>query len=89
MSRAWGHRPGLYIFTDEITGEEAWSDVLAEDWDGTIRHVDNLDGEHPDYWAKNIPPERFPRLMSEGQIDVYVTAAVTFYAGTDVPRLRE
>jgi len=89
MSRPWGHRPGLYIVVDEITGKEMWSDDMSEDWDGTLRHVNNLDGEHPDFWPKNLPPEFFPRLTAELTIDVYVTAAVDFYEGTDIPRLME
>lgn len=78
-----------YKVIDQITGKEFWSDDMIVDWDGSIRHKDNADGMHPDYQKKNLPPEKYPRFISQPVYDVYVTASVTFYAGTDVPRLRE
>jgi hypothetical protein len=81
--------PGEYKVIDENTGKEFYSGDLARDWDGSLRHKDNLDGEHPDYRSKRYPMERYPRLIVEPVVDVYVTAAVDFYAGTDVPRLME
>lgn len=81
--------PGEYKVVDETTGKEFSSGDLVRDWDGSLRHRDNLDGMHPDYRKKLLPPEHFPKLVSEIQEDVYVTAAVEFYAGTDVPRLLE
>jgi hypothetical protein len=89
------HKPGEYKVVDEVTGKEFSSGDMVVDWDGSIRHRSNIDGEHPDYWEKRYPTEHYPGEVSEPPIDVYVTAAVAggqpveFYAGTDVPRLRE
>ena len=84
------YKDGQYKVIDEITGKEFFSDDLVRDWDGSLRHKDNLDGMHPDLWEKRIPPEQFPKDINEIVVDVYVTASgVQFYEGTDVPRLME
>jgi len=80
---------GQWKVVDEVTGEEFYSGDLVRDWDGSLRHRDNIDGKHPDFDSKLFPPERYPKVVSEIVVDVYVTASVTFYAGTDVPRLQE
>lgn len=81
--------PGEYKVVDEVTGKEFFSGDLARDWDGSLRHKDNLDGMHPDFKPKITPPERYPREISEAVADVYVTASVSFYEGTDVPKPQE
>jgi len=83
------YKKGQYKVIDETTGKEFFSEDLVLDWDGSYRHRDNVDGMHPDYKDKIIPPERYPEDIVEIVVDVYVTAAVEFYAGTDVPRLME
>lgn len=83
------YKPGQYKVIDETTGKEFFSEDLVLDWDGSYRHRDNVDGEHPDYKRKDFPPERYPEDIVEITVDVYVTASVTFYEGTDVPRLME
>lgn len=83
------YKHGQYKVIDEVTGKEFFSEDLVQDWDGSFRHRDNVDGQHPDYKEKRIPPERYPKNIIEIVVDVYVTAAVEFYANTDVPRLQE
>lgn len=78
-----------YKVIDEVTGEEGWSEDLVRDWDGSLRFYWNVDGQHPDLKRKYVRPERYPKLLSEITVDVYVTASVSFYEGTDVPRLTE
>ena len=80
---------GQWKVIDEVTGKEFYSGDLVRDWDGSLRHRDNVDGKHPDLDTKLYPPERYPKTISEIVVDVYVTASVTFYAGTDVPRPQE
>jgi len=84
------YKPGQYKVIDETTGKEFFSEDLVPDWDGSLRHRNNADGQHPDYFEKWLPPERYPDEISEIVVDVYVTASgVTFYSGTDVPILME
>lgn len=83
------YKHGQYKVIDETTGKEFFSDDLVLDWDGSYRHRDNVDGEHPDFRDKLTPPERYPENIVEIVVDVYVTANVTFYANTDIPRLME
>jgi hypothetical protein len=80
-----------YKVIDEVTGKEFLSDDLVRDWDGSLRHRNNLDGRHPDLAPKKYPPERYPKIISEVVVDVYVTAsAATFYGGVhDAYRLME
>ena len=80
-----------YKAIDEVTGKEISSEDLVRDWDGSLRHRNNLDGRHPDLAPKNYPPERYPKVISEPVVDVYVTASdATFYGGVhDAYRLME
>ena len=84
------YRDGQFKVIDERTGKEFFSDELVRDWDGALVHCDNVDGMHPDYRDKILPPERYPDELSEIVVDVYVTASgIEFYSGTDVPKLME
>ena len=64
-------KPGDYLIVDEISGLEIWASDAGYDWDGSIRHKDNIDGKHPDYFYKHYIQEQQPDMIN---IPVVVTA---------------
>ena len=51
------HKVGDYLMTDDESGLVHYASEMRKDWDGQMRHKDNLDGRHPQYdvKAKNDP----------------------------------
>lgn len=41
------HRVGDYLMVDDESGLVHYASYMAKDWDGQMRHKDNLDGRHP------------------------------------------
>jgi hypothetical protein len=67
-------------FTDELTGRVYWSDRAKEDWDGSIRHVKNCDGQHPDLREKRLPPDTEPKWITPEFLMPVPTTATTVTA---------
>lgn len=41
------HRVGDYLLLDDESGLVHYASDMVKDWDGQMRHKDNLDGRHP------------------------------------------
>lgn len=93
MSRArWINniKVGDHIMVDEITGQAHFASEMVQDWDGNIRHKDDLDGKHPDYDKKMYPVEEFPKVTVPQTFDAApVSAFNEFVGGTTVPRAKD
>lgn len=79
------HRIGDYLAVDEESGLVHYASEMKRDWDGQLRHKDNLDGRHPqlDVRPKMDPrPLRDVRPKNWPSVCLYTEA---FIRGTTVP----
>jgi hypothetical protein len=80
------HRPGDYLVVDDLTGEWCWASDCQVDWDGSFRHVNNIDGKHPSYDYRKLPREKYPKRTSVPEIDTtYSNTKPTYVGNTTIP----
>ena len=82
----YAFRPGTWLIVDDIYGVYHFADDVIQDWDGSIRNREDIDGQHPQLTFRTINYNIQPTLIHVQAATSALVSAASTIGATSVAR---